>query len=202
MGLPKYGYRTSPGRPTGRGRAFPSTSGECTYAGDVAATVPVLVAVIALLGVFFGHIYSQAAQRRVELGRTFADALSAVTDWEDMRFQIRRRPSSTPEVRWAVAQRVSERLTRQDFFVAWMNITAPLQVAEKYQALVGEVRRVCNPHIHDAWDHPPVESDAEMNIGLGAEYPVTELDPIRAECVAAMREYLRPGIRKHFRRSS
>lgn len=174
----------------------PNQGGHRLYADDVATAIPLVVAVIALMGVFFGHIYNQAAQRRVELGRTFADAMSAVTDWEDMRFQIRRRPDSSSAVRWEIAQRVSELLTRQDFFVAWMDITAPALVAEKYRALVDGVRRVCNPYIHDAWLHPPVQSDAEMNMGLGEEYPISSLDPIRAECVAAMRNHLRPRVRR------
>jgi hypothetical protein len=152
--------------------------------------MPLVVAALAGAVAFSGQIYNQAKQRRIDTGKTFAEAMSAVSDYEDLAFRVRRRPSSTPETRWELSQRISEVHTRMDYYTALLDINAP-EVAVEYRELVEKVREVFNVYIKDAWTHPPYETDTDMNQRLGQQYPGKEtVDPARITCTEAMRRRL------------
>ena len=62
-----------------------------------------------------------------------AGAVGQAFQAEDLALRERRRPESSPSVRWELAQRVSEIHKRMDYYTALLDITAP-DVARQYRS--------------------------------------------------------------------
>jgi hypothetical protein len=151
---------------------------------------------IALAGVLataavaiYGYLYTNRASRRERMSQTFAEALNAVGDYQDLPFRVRRRPSAAPDVRASLADRISDIHSRLDFHLAWLRITAP-EVAIAYDHLVSVLREEVGVHIKSAWLDPVIKTDAEMNLGLGRQYQCPRTEVARDECVAVIQRHL------------
>lgn len=138
----------------------------------------------------FGYLHTSRASRRERMAQVLAQAISAVGDYEDLPYRVRRRPSADPAVRSGLSEKVSDIHARLDFHSAWLRITAP-DVAAAYDHLVAEARREVGVHIKHAWLQPIMERDEEMNLGLGAQYQCSDTAAARDACIEVMRTYLR-----------
>jgi hypothetical protein len=134
-------------------------------------------AVIALLGLFVttlsGVIAWWANGVRVErarLQKLYADAYAAVVSYQEFPFMIRRRRAPLPgqqqiandeRIRIADAlQAVQQQLSNYTAQIS----TESIDVSTKYEALVEKTRLIAGTYMHKAWEGPPLDNDAGMNI--------------------------------------
>ncbi|MFF0284272.1 hypothetical protein ACFYSW_28655 [Rhodococcus aetherivorans] len=151
--------------------------------------IPIVVVLVASSVAFSGHVYNQWANRRQQTSQKLADAIAAVNDYKDLPFRVRRRPYSSPEIRWQLSERGSEIHSRMDFHLAWLAIVSP-EVADHYKFLVETVRREAGDHIKLAWKQPLIAGDSEMNAALGDQYTYNVTSAAQESCIAAMRSYV------------
>ncbi|MER6599171.1 hypothetical protein ACFWRZ_34330 [Streptomyces rubiginosohelvolus] len=149
-------------------------------------TTSLIVHVIALLGVYVTYTLNQRASRRERRAKTFAEALTAVEEYLEMPYRIRRRPNS-PDARRELTDQVSSLLARMAFHCAWLQIEASA-VAEPYAALVSAARSEAGMHASEAWRQPPIQSDDGMN--LGQAHARDQSAAARAVCIEAMKSIL------------
>ncbi len=120
-----------------------------SWAQTTALTVPV----IALLGVYITYTLNQRAVRRERRSKTFAEALTAVEEYLEMPYRIRRRPD-LPEARRELTDEVSSILARMAFHQAWLQIEAS-SVAGPYATLVATARAEAGVQMSVAWLQAP-----------------------------------------------
>ncbi|MFI6940376.1 hypothetical protein ACIBI4_13975 [Streptomyces sp. NPDC050418] len=152
-----------------------------------AQTTALIVPCIALFGAFASYALNQRAARRERRAKTFAEALTAVEEYLEMPYRIRRRPASSAEVRQQLTDEVSGLLARMAFHQAWLQIEAS-SVAGPYATLVSTARAEAGAQMSLAWQQPTFTTDDAMN--LGAAYPRDRSTAARAACIEAMRSHL------------
>ncbi|MDK1342907.1 hypothetical protein QNO09_06240 [Streptomyces sp. 378] len=91
-----------------------ATGDEWTWAETAALIVPC----IALFGAFLTYALNQRAVRRERRAKTFAEALTAVEEYLEMPYRIRRRPESSSAIRQQLTDEVSSLLARMAFHQA------------------------------------------------------------------------------------
>ncbi|WP_225891337.1 hypothetical protein [Streptomyces dioscori] len=152
-----------------------------------AQTTALIVPFIAVFGAFLTYALNQRAVRRERRAKTFAEALTAVEEYLEMPYRIRRRPESSAQVRQELTDEVSSLLARMAFHQAWLQIEAS-SVAGPYATLVSTARAEAGAQMSLAWQQPPLTSDDSMN--LGSAYPRDRSNGARASCIDAMRRHL------------
>ncbi|MFJ5179294.1 hypothetical protein ACIP68_36280 [Streptomyces griseoviridis] len=163
--------------------AAQATDGGWTWAQTAALIVPC----IALFGAYLTYALNQRAVRRERRAKTFAEALTAVEEYLEMPYRIRRRPKSSSAVRQQLTDEVSGLLARMAFHQAWLQIEASA-VAGPYATLVATARAEAGAQMSLAWGQPPITTDSGMN--LGAPYPRDRSNAARAVCIEVMRRHL------------
>ncbi|WP_436534960.1 hypothetical protein [Actinoplanes sp. HUAS TT8] len=147
-------------------------------------------AVIAILGTALTALLTyglnRRAARRERRALAFGEALSAVEDYAEMPYRIRRRPG-TQEGRHQLTEEVSRIYSRLAFHQAVLDIEAPA-VAAAYRQLANEAKAEVGEQMKAAWQKPLRTTDAEMN--LEHHYDRTRVDRARDQCVATMRAAL------------
>jgi hypothetical protein len=155
-----------------------------------AQTAAVLAGVIAVAGglvsVALTYNLNQRAARRERQTRVFAEALTAIEDYAEMPYRIRRRPGS-PGARHELTEQISQIQSRIAFHQAWLCIETP-SVAGYYEDLVRAAKTQAGQQMKHAWLEPATRHDAQVSLGTG--YPRDEIDAARGRCVAAMRDSL------------
>ncbi|MEW2582101.1 hypothetical protein [Streptomyces virginiae] len=151
-----------------------------------AQTTALIVPVIALVGVYITFTLNQRAARRERRSRTFAEAMTAVEEYLEMPYRIRRRPAS-PDARRELTDEASSLLARMAFHHAWLQIEASA-VAEPYAALVAAARSEAGAHMSEGWEQPPIDTDSGMNLGIA--YSRDRSNTARAACIRVMRRHL------------
>ncbi|MEU2542350.1 MULTISPECIES: hypothetical protein [Streptomyces] len=160
-----------------------ATGDEWTWAETAALIVPC----IALLGAFLTYALNQRAVRRERRAKTFAEALTAVEEYLEMPYRIRRRSESSSAVRQQLTDEVSSLLARMAFHQAWLQIEATT-VAGPYATLVATARAEAGAQMSLAWQQPPITTDSGMNLGI--PYPRDRSNAARAACIEVMRQHL------------
>jgi hypothetical protein len=152
-----------------------------------AQTAIVLAASLAVVGALvtavLGYLLNQRAARRERQAKTFAEALSAVEDYAELPYRVRRR-SGDVEARLRLTEDISRIQSRIAFYQAWLRIEEP-GVAAAYEALVRSAKRQAGEQMRDAWTHRVRRKDHQMNLLVA--YPRDEIDRELAQCVVAMR---------------
>jgi hypothetical protein len=155
-----------------------------------AQTAAVLAGVIAVAGglvsVALTYNLNQRAARRERQTNVFAEALTAIEDYAEMPYRIRRRPG-TPGTRHELTEQISQIQSRIAFHQAWLSIEKP-SVARSYETLVQAVKTQAGNQMKQAWLEPTTTEDAQVSLGTG--YPRDEINAARGQCVEAMREAL------------
>ena len=148
---------------------------------------PLIVAVGAASGLIAAGISGWWAAYRADATRRhqqFAEALATVTEYCEFPYVIRRRGSGDPEAeRLRISSELRHVQQRIAFHQAWLQVESG-EIADAYQALVSEMRRVVGSQMHDAWERHPIEVDAEMNI---SGFEREEFDDLRAAYLDAVR---------------
>lgn len=127
--------------------------------------VPALVSLATTLLVSgAGWWWTLRQRRRAEQARLYADAYTAVQAYKEFPYVVRRRNADDPA---GERLRISEslRTIQQDlaFHAAWVTLHSPA-VAQAFDTLVAETRRVAGGLIQHAWTQPAIDADADMNI--------------------------------------
>lgn len=158
----------------------------------VAATIAIVGAVVTAV---LTYGLNQQAARRERRARTFAEALSAVEDYAELPYRIRRRLADT-DTRHQLTEEISKVQSRIAFYQAWMRIEAP-QVAITYDGLVRTAKVQAGGQMKQAWTQPVRTKDPQMN--LQAAYPRDQIDEQLTKCITVMRDALDGTTRRRRR---
>ncbi|MDH6432004.1 hypothetical protein M2158_000481 [Streptomyces sp. SAI-144] len=150
-------------------------------------TAALIVSFIALFGAFLTYALNQRAVHREHRAETFAEALTAVEEYLEMPYRVRRRPKSASAVRQQLTDEVSGLLARMAFHQAWLQIEASA-VAGPYATLVATARAEAGAQMSLAWQQPPISTDSGLN--LGVPYSRDRSNAARATCIEVMRRHL------------
>ena len=133
------------------------------------------------------YALNQQAARRERRARSFAEALTAIEDYAEMPYRIRRR-LGTPDARHEISAELSKIQSRIAFQHAWLQIEAT-EVAAVYHELICAARNDAGKQIRDAWARAAAATDKQM-IEEDGPYPRDRIDVARSQCIVAMRAAL------------
>lgn len=149
----------------------------------------------AAISVALTYGLNQRAARRERHSHVFAEALTAIEDYAEMPYRIRRRPRDL-SAQHELTEQISQIQSRITFHQAWLSIEAP-SVAEPYAELVRATKAQAGTQMRDAWLKPAARKAAHFNLGVA--YERDKINAARSRCVDAMRDALG---RRHLRARS
>jgi hypothetical protein len=135
---------------------------------SVKVSGPVAGAIIALAGVLAGLWVSGDRTERQRRRDLHARSLTAILAYQEMPFMIRRRRhesehASGERIRLAAHfSAVKAELTTCQVLLA---ADGDMRLADAYDTLVEVARSTAGSEARDAWEAPPITTDAEMNMG-------------------------------------
>lgn len=148
--------------------------------GIIAALIAATVAIITLT--------SQTYRARVDRHRELlAEANAAISDYCEYPYLIRRRADGDAE-RSRISEEFSSVQQRINHHQALILIEDPT-VAEHYDHLVTETRRIAGAACHDSWNRPVMAPNEPANI---ADIDLSALSPAKTAYVTATRRHLHP----------
>jgi hypothetical protein len=155
-----------------------------------AQTAALLAGLISVAGaaitVALTYGLNQRASRRERHSKAFAEALTAIEDYAEMPYRIRRRVRKL-DSQHELTEQISQIQSRIAFHQAWLSIEAP-RVAEAYAELVRAVKEQAGKQMRDAWLMPTARKAAQFNLGVG--YERDKINAARSRCIDAMRDAL------------
>ncbi|MGW5097198.1 hypothetical protein ACWEQ1_22305 [Streptomyces nodosus] len=151
---------------------------------DAVSTATLITAAVALVG----YWVNQHAKRRENKSRMYAEALQVIHSYEDLPYVIRCRSGSDQVTRAELAQQISDVFTKINLHQNLLAMDSGV-VGEAYADLFRQTRRHGGPHRREAWNSPPVATDAEMS---GRTYFPYDNEPEQEICLLAMRRELSP----------
>jgi hypothetical protein len=116
----------------------------------------------------------------------FSSAYSAIIDYKEMPYVVRRRQGNTSEERIRISTDIKQCQQSIAYYTAWLSTESP-KVSHSYTVLVRELRKIAGGSIHQSWLKPPTSSDAGMNI---ADIDLSELEPLQEAFMRAIRDDL------------
>lgn len=138
-----------------------------TTAAIATIVASIVSGAIALL-TFWANGVRQERSRRQQL---YSDALASVVAYREFAYVIRRRRAPSPdhdEIAGEERVRISEALrdVQKDlaYFSSWIRVKPTGDVADRFDELVGQTRRLAGGYMRDAWNADPLDSDVGMNI--------------------------------------
>lgn len=121
---------------------------------------------VAVIGAAVGLVLNLLNQRQNALERrrrACADALADALRWLELPYRIRRRTDDNLETLGALAGRIHDLQERHEFHASWLRIEVP-RAHESYAALIAGVRANAKDSMRDAWELPPIDKAADMNL--------------------------------------
>lgn len=110
-------------------------------------------------------------QERSRRQQFYADAFAALVAYREFAYVVRRRRAPTAgneaiagEERIRISEALREVQKDLAFSSAWINTEGAADVGTKYDQLLTETRRLAGGYMRDAWNGPPLDDDAGMNI--------------------------------------
>ncbi|HUB37984.1 MAG TPA: hypothetical protein VMA72_03960 [Streptosporangiaceae bacterium] len=162
--------------------------------GQALATI--LAAFLAAAVALSGYALTQAWNRRERRARTYAEALSAIRDYQELPYRIYRRQASDAETREMLGRLHSEVAARVRFYMAALEMESPL-VSLAYRDLRNQTRGRGALYRHWAWQHAPIDSDAAMALDPPFH---SDNDEEQRLCLACMRHDLKTFDRRRSHR--
>lgn len=147
----------------------------------------IIAALVAAVVATFGYVITTRAKLLEERRKTYAAALAAVCDYQELPYRIRRRPDSSAATRAALGIIISDVQRDLDFHDQLLELDSP-KLGLAYRALVEKSRRTGKPHRDEAWAQPPANEDKAMSFPEEYRY---EDDDQWDFCRQRMREQLR-----------
>ncbi len=143
----------------------------------------------ALISVALTYGLHQRAARRERHSRVFAEALTAIEDYAEMPYRIRRRPREL-SAQHELTEQISQIQSRIAFHQAWLWMEAP-SVAEPYAELVRATKAQAGTQMKEAWLKPTARKAAQFNLTVA--YDRDKINAARSRCIDAMRGALGRG---------
>lgn len=165
----------------------PAPANTFTWTNAATIIAAISAALIAALVAVIGYSRQQRAGRRAERATRYAEALQAVEDYLEGPYRIRRRDGS-PEARARITEAISATKSKINFYLAWLRIDAPTEVAAAYEHYVMTAQREAGPQMTAAWHTRPTRKDGD--VPLGKPYPRRLSDAARANVSDAMKQDL------------
>jgi hypothetical protein len=147
----------------------------------------IIAALVAAVVATFGYVITARAKLLEDRRKTYAAALAAVCDYQELPYRIRRRSDYSAATRAALGTTISDIQRDLDFHSQLLELDSP-KLGRAYRALVETSRRLGKPHRDEAWTLPPAAEDKAMS--FAEEYPY-ENDKQWNLCRERMREQLR-----------
>ncbi len=161
---------------------------------SLATVIPLIVLAVTTGGGVVTWWANGVRSERARLQALYADAYAAVVSYQEFTFMIRRRRAplrgheeiaNDERIRIAEAlQAVQENLSN---YIAQIS-TESTKVSTKYDALVHKTRLIAGSYMREAWNAPPLDNDAGMNI---SDINYHELERPQAAYLDAMKDDLR-----------
>lgn len=129
---------------------------------------------------------NQRSARRERHSQVFAEALTAIEDYAEMPYRIRRRPREL-SAQHELTERISQIQSRIAFHQAWLWIEAP-GVAGPYAELVRATKAQAGTQMREAWLMPVARKAAHFNLTVA--YERDKINAARSQCIDAMRDAL------------
>lgn len=148
-----------------------------------AQTVTLTAAIIAVLGVAATILTTANRTRREHRAGLYAEALSAVGNYLEGPYRIRRK-DGTPAHRNTISAGLSDVKAAIDHSQTLLRLHAPPGVADAYDDYIDAAKREAGQQMHQAWIAPPITCDSEVN--LHAAYDRTISARYRRQVVAVM----------------
>jgi hypothetical protein len=147
----------------------------------------IVAALVAAVVATFGYVITARAKLLEERRKTYAAALAAVCDYQELPYRIRRRPDSSAATRAALGLIISDVQRDLDFHDQLLELDSP-KLGIAYRALVEKSRRIGKDHRDEAWARPPASEDKAMSFPEGYRYEDADQWDF---CRQRMREQLR-----------
>ncbi|MBJ7000165.1 hypothetical protein JG491_08775 [Streptomyces sp. CRPSP2-6A1] len=139
--------------------------------------------------------------REEELSRlrtAFAEAFAAHSAYKEMPYAIRRRRSdASAEERVRLSEALRDIQANLSYHLAWTKMESET-VGVAYTELIRELRRTAGAAMHAAWEAPPIETDAAVNIPPTV-IDLSALEPLEIAYIDAVRKHLRTLTPRWFR---
>lgn len=145
----------------------------------------IIAALIAATGVMATIVTTSGRARRDRLTDMYAEALSAVSQYIEGPYRIRRRSIGVADQRVAVTTFLSDVKARIDHSQNMLNLHARPGVADTYCASVRAAMREAGQQMHEAWTKPGIKHDSDVNLHVA--YSTVEFDLMRAHVTAVMK---------------
>jgi hypothetical protein len=146
-------------------------------------TVTIATAVIAVLGVAATILTTSARARREHLIGLYADALSAVANYLEGPYRIRRKDGTTAH-RNTISAGISDVKASIDHSQTLLRLHARRGVADAYDNFVAAARVDAGQQMHEAWKLPAITEDEDVNLHVA--YDRTLSDKYRTHVVKVM----------------
>jgi hypothetical protein len=145
-----------------------------------------ITGIVAGLVAVMGFLFNQIANRRERKSKVYAEALTALKEYTELPFRIRRRASSSGDTRAVLGEKISDVLSQLGFYYAWLQIDS-YEVGMAYQDLVDQTKRFGGRYRAAAWKGPLIARDEDAT--LAQTYRIDN-GPELDNCLLAMRREL------------
>jgi hypothetical protein len=140
-----------------------STTGPSVLVAAVFSGAVLAALITAAINIWLARRKSREEERG-RLRANFADAFATCAAYKEFPYAIRRRRADAlAEERVRLSEALREIQAKLAYHLAWTAAESE-NVGRAYADLVGQVRRIAGAAMHEAWNAPPITSDAAMNI--------------------------------------
>jgi hypothetical protein len=146
-----------------------------------------LTSISAAIVALIGFLLNQVAARNERRSRVYAEALSAVFEFQELPYRIRKRASSEDSSA-IIAQKISDVFVRLDFYRALLLLESST-VGIAYADLVHQTQAQGDSYRADAWKHPVAAHGHDFHFAV-FEYPYDNR-PEQDLCMLAMQREMR-----------
>lgn len=136
-------------------------------------------AIVALIG----YLLNQIAIRNERRSRLYAEALSAVFEFQELPYRVRKRTSSK-DSSGIIAQQISDVFVRLDYYRALLLLESST-VGIAYADLVRQTQVQADSYRADAWEHPVAAHGHDFHFAV--HIYIYENRPEQDLCMLAMR---------------
>jgi hypothetical protein len=155
---------------------------------SIATEVTLITGIAATIAALTGYWITQHTNRREQRSRVFAEALQAISEYQELPYLIRHRANESEATRSDLTQRISAVFGKISYYQALLQLESRV-VGDAYETLFERTRKQGGPHRKDAWESAPLSKDEQVP---GSAYYIYDNEPELRHCIASMRRELTP----------
>jgi hypothetical protein len=165
-----------------------SSAADASATGGSAWVAPTIVIAIVALAVSLATFFLSGRRARLDRQRqVFADAFTAVAEYREYPFIVRRRdPAGSAQERKRISSDLSQVQASLNGFIARLRVEDP-HFGARYADLVAATRRVAGQLIREAWNSEAVAVDAQIH---SPAWDMSELDAHDDAYLVAVADHL------------